>query len=160
QLDGGVVVVDRDQRVAYANRAAGELLDLPAHRMMGMPSEELLRECASLFEDAEAFLAKMAPARMGLKAFAYDLEQERPIARVLRWSGKPIELPDGMGQIFHLTELEQGAIRALSGRYPVVPALASTRPSRPVTARPPAARASNTRATSTRAAGTARAKRK
>jgi PAS domain-containing protein len=160
QLDEGVVVIDRDQRVVYANRAAGDLLDLPAHRMMGMPREELLRDCAGLFEDSEAFLAKMAPARMGLKAFTCDLEQERPIVRLVRWSTKPIELPDGMGQLFSLIELEQRSVRPVSGRYTVVPALASTRPSRPVTACPPAARASNTRATGTRATGTVRAKRK
>jgi PAS domain-containing protein len=160
QLDGGVLVIDREQRVAYANRAAGELLDLPAHRMMGMPRVELLRECAVLFEDPEAFLAKMSPVRIDLKTFTCDLEQERPVVRLVRWSVKPIELPDGLGQLFHLMELEQRAVRPVSGRYSVVPALASTRPAHPVTSRPPSARASNTRASAARATGTGRAKRK
>jgi PAS domain-containing protein len=163
QLDGGVIVIDKDQRVAYANRAAGELLDLPAHRMMGMPRDELLRECATLVDDPETFLAKMSPARVGLTALAFDLEHERPLARRVRWIAKPIELPDGMGQLFNLMDLEQGTVRPASGRYAVVPALASTRPARPVTTRPPTARASNTRAATTRATATGtngRAKRK
>jgi PAS domain-containing protein len=159
QLDGGVVVVDRSHRVVYANRAAGELLDLPAHRMTGMSRDDLLKECAGLFDEPDAFLAKMAPARLGLKAFTCDLEQDRPVVRLVRWSAKPVELPEGMGQLFTLTELVQQSLRPVSGRYSVVPAIASTRPPRPVTARPPAARTSATRAANARAA-TARAKRK
>jgi PAS domain-containing protein len=161
QLDGGVVVVGREHRVVYANRAAGELLDLPAHRMTGMSRDDFLKECAGLFDEPDAFLAKMAPARMGLKAFTCDLEQERPVVRLVRWSAKPIELPDGMGQLFMLTELVQQSVRPVSGRYSVVPAIASTRPPRAVAAAcPPASRTSATRAASTRASASGRAKRK
>jgi PAS domain-containing protein len=156
QLDGGVIVVDREGRVVYANRAAGELLDLPAHRMMGMPRHELLRECAGLFDDAEGFLAKVASANSGLKAFSHEFEHERPTARLVRWSAKPIELPDGMGQLFALQELDQRVLHPVSGRYSVVPPIASTRPSRPVSTQPAPTRA----AAGARAAGTVRGKRK
>src|SRR5262249_5746080 len=78
QLDGGVVVADGKGRVVYANRAAGELLNLPAHRMMGVSREAFLRECAVLYEDSGAFLAKLSSARGGLKALTYEIEQERP----------------------------------------------------------------------------------
>ena len=143
QLDGGVVVVDGKGRVVYANRAAGELLNLPAHRMMGVSREDFLRECAGLYEDSAAFLAKMSSARGGLRALAHDIEQERPPTRLMRWTSKPIELPDGMGELIGLTELEHG--RAASGRFSVVPPISSARPAR---------------AANARAGGTGRAKRK
>jgi PAS domain-containing protein len=145
QLDAGVVVVDGKGRIVHANRAAGELLDLTAHRMMGMSREGFLRECAGLYEDADAFLAKMSSARRSLKALTHEIEQERPVTRLVRWASKPIDLPDGMGELITLTELEHHAVSAVSGRYSVVPPVASPRPAR---------------AANARAAATGRAKRK
>jgi PAS domain-containing protein len=130
QLEGGVVVVDHERRVVYANRAACELMDVPAHRAMDMSRDEFLRECAGLFEDSAGFLSKFSAAAGVLKAFTCEVEQERPVPRLVRWSVKPIELPDGVGQLFSLAGIDQPAGRAVSGRYSVVPPIASTRPAR------------------------------
>jgi PAS domain-containing protein len=131
QLDVGIIVVSRERCVAYANRAAGEMLDLTAHRMAGMSRDDLLKECSTLVDEPEGFLTKLAPVRVDLKAFTCEIEHERPTPRLVKWSVKPIELPDGMGQLIMLTELHLIATRAVSGRYSVVPPLASTRPARP-----------------------------
>jgi PAS domain-containing protein len=135
QLDGGIIVIDREQRVVFVNRAAGELLDVSAHRMTGISRDELLRECSTIAEDPEGFLTKISPIRIGLKAFTCEIELERPVQRFIRWSVKPIELPEGMGQLVTVAEVESPVARAVSGRYSVVPPLASTRPSRAASAR-------------------------
>src|SRR5262249_41573339 len=113
QLDGGIVVVDRENRITYANRAAGDFLDMPAHRMTGVQRADFVRDAAALFFDSEGFTAKMSSARSGLKAFSCELEQERPVQRLVKWSVKPIELPDGMGQLISIVEIDQGQGRAL-----------------------------------------------
>jgi PAS domain-containing protein len=138
QLDGGVIVVDRANRIAYANRAAGDFLDMPAHRMTGVLRDDFVRDSAPLFFDHEGFAAKMSAARSALKVFAYEFEQERPSQRLVRWSVKPIELPDGMGQLISIVELDQGQGRALSGRYSVIPPIATTRPTRAPASQPTA----------------------
>jgi PAS domain-containing protein len=138
QLDQGVIVVDREHRIAYANRAAGDFLDVQAHRITGVLRDDVLQDSAALFDDHDAFVAKMSAARSGLKAFSCEFEQLRPVQRLVEWSVKPIELPDGMGQLITIAQREQHAARAVSGRYPVVPALASGRPARAATARPAA----------------------
>ena len=102
---------------------------------MGMSREGFLRECAGLYEDADAFLAKMSSARGSLKALTPEIEQERPVTRLVRWASKPIDLPDGMGELITLTELEHHAVSAVSGRYSVVPPIASPRPARAANAR-------------------------
>jgi PAS domain-containing protein len=130
ELRSKVVVVDHDRRVVYANRAACELMDVPAHRAMVMSRDEFLRECAGLFEDSVGFLSKFSATAGVLKAFTCEVEQERPVSRLVRWSVKPIELPDGVGQLFSLAGIDQPAGRAVSGRYSVVPPIASTRPGR------------------------------
>lgn len=131
QLDTGVIIVDHEHRIAYANAAMAELLDMTAVRMIGSPRDEVLREGASLYDDAEPFLAKLSSTRTGLKAFSCELEQGRSLSRRVRWSVKPVELPDGIGQIITLVELERNASQS-SGRYSVVPPLVSvpTRPAR------------------------------
>jgi PAS domain-containing protein len=140
QLDEGLIVVDREHRIVYANRAAGDFLDVQAHRITGVVRDDVLRDAAALFDDHDGFLAKMSAMRTGFKAFTCEFEQERPVQRIVRWSVKPIELPDGMGQIITIVESDHPQARAASGRYPVVPPLATTRPARAATARPAAGR--------------------
>jgi PAS domain-containing protein len=133
QVDEGIVVVDHDRRVVYANRAASELLDMPAHLAVTMKRDEFLLECAPLFEDKDEFLRKMSDELGILKTFTCDVEQERPVSRLVRWSVKPVELPHGAGQRFALSAIDPPSARAVSGRYSVVPPIASTRPVRAAT---------------------------
>jgi PAS domain-containing protein len=150
QLDGGVVVIGGEDRVLYANRVAGELLDLPAHRMAGMKWDDFLQECGGVFDEPEAFMSKMAGSRAPQRATAHEFEHDKPMSRMVRWSVKPIELPGGMGQLIALTEMDQPTARAASGRFSVVPQAPAPRSSRAV----------NARSAPTRAAANGRAKRK
>jgi diguanylate cyclase (GGDEF)-like protein/PAS domain S-box-containing protein len=81
-LPEGIVLFDPAFRCVYANRAIGELLDLPVKDIAGWNPDDATRRVAELARDPDAARVEMKRAReLGVSA---TLDLVRPRARVLR----------------------------------------------------------------------------
>jgi len=97
-LDHGVMLVDADDSIVYANPALAEVFDTPLAATIGTRRADYLRAHAGRFDDPDRFLRAVEVDRAGPDQSA-DFEISRPRRQVLRWMGSPVSLPDGLGQL-------------------------------------------------------------
>ena len=97
-LDHGVMLVDSDGRIVYANAVLAEVFDTSLAATLGTRRADYLRAHADRFDDAERFLRTVEGERPEPDQTA-DFEISRPRRQVLRWIGSPVSLPDGVGQL-------------------------------------------------------------
>jgi two-component system cell cycle response regulator len=96
-IDSGVVLMDSDDRIVFANDAlssmAGEQNDSP----LGASRSSFITRLSPHFKDPTQALATLQGDRQRSSATRAELEMVRPIRRVLRWMGQPVPLPAGNG---------------------------------------------------------------
>jgi diguanylate cyclase (GGDEF)-like protein/PAS domain S-box-containing protein len=95
----GVVVLDANHRVLYANRAYAELLDFELATLVGSTRESFIAHVAPLMESPEAFATRIAQAGPGPAGASDDFVMVRPRRRHLRRTIAPLDLPEGAGHI-------------------------------------------------------------
>lgn len=104
-LDSGVILMDPQRRVVYANAAACALLDAPPSRLAGMTREELVGLACSLVDNLDDFVRRIRIAPTGPYVGRADFVFARPVRRAIRWIGRPVLLPSGIGQLTLLSDV-------------------------------------------------------
>ncbi|MBI2920236.1 MAG: diguanylate cyclase [Planctomycetes bacterium] len=104
-LDTGLIFFDSSRRIVHTNEAAEEMLGIGASSLRSMTRDELLAHTAALAAEPDDFLRRVRAPEGGPFTECAELELARPRRRVLRWSGRPLELPSGLGHLTALTEM-------------------------------------------------------
>jgi diguanylate cyclase (GGDEF)-like protein/PAS domain S-box-containing protein len=97
----GVVVLDSEYRLIFANSAYAELLGLDPEKLRTgvFGRAELLEHLGSLAVDRARFVELMERSRGSAEDDTFELELARPVRRFLRRRTKRFELPDGPGHL-------------------------------------------------------------
>lgn len=98
-IDEAVLLFDHTGRIRFANTTLAQLSGLPVSQCLGLTRGEWLRRHLSHFENPTEFLALLRADEPIPLSHGADFVVQRPRYRVLRWKGRPIELPDGHGQL-------------------------------------------------------------
>lgn len=92
-LDAGVLVMTcDDRRILYANSKLGELAGIPAGEIVGMTRSQWIEHCRTLFDDPADFMAKLKVLPEGPYLAREELVVQRPLARNIRWTAKPLQV--------------------------------------------------------------------
>jgi diguanylate cyclase (GGDEF)-like protein/PAS domain S-box-containing protein len=90
-VDDGVMLVDADRRIVFANRSSGAMFGLPKEQLEGMTQEQFFGHVAGLVDDAAAFIDSL----VGRKHLVEDYVLARPRRRILQRAEAPVSLPTG-----------------------------------------------------------------
>jgi diguanylate cyclase (GGDEF)-like protein/PAS domain S-box-containing protein len=93
----GVVVLDRDRRVLYANRAYAELLGLERSTLLASTREDFFRHMTPLVADPDAFRRSIDEQHPTAEGTTLEVTLVRPRLKHLRRTIAPLALPDGPG---------------------------------------------------------------
>ncbi|HUJ26818.1 MAG TPA: diguanylate cyclase [Myxococcales bacterium] len=104
-IDNGVFLLDQDRKVVFANQALADLFAVAPDSLVGRTRDELLHEAAQLSSDPDEFLRRLRTPEAGPFALRGEFEMERPRRRYVRWTAKPVQLPDGIGHLMVLTDV-------------------------------------------------------
>jgi diguanylate cyclase (GGDEF)-like protein len=98
-ISNGVLLSDGAGRIALANDALGEILGAPLREVVARPRKDFLAQQAEHVEPREAWLQAL---RAGHSERQAPLEFEvaaMPAPRIVRWSSRPVALPEGPGHV-------------------------------------------------------------
>jgi two-component system cell cycle response regulator len=98
-IDSGVMLLDRDRRIVFANGALEQLFRIDKADVIGLDRQQFLDRCAGLFDDFEAARRRLTPEEASGQELADELPLDHPRRRIVRWSSKVIPLPDGDGRL-------------------------------------------------------------
>jgi two-component system cell cycle response regulator len=98
-IDSGVMLLDRDRRIVFANPALEQMFRLGKAEAIGLDRQQFLDRCAGLFDDFEAARRRLTPDEPSGQELADELPIDHPRPRVVRWSSKVVPLPDGDGRL-------------------------------------------------------------
>lgn len=104
-LESGIVLMDAQRRVVYANPAACEILGTPASALLGLTREGVVGRACALVSCVDDFLRLVRVAPSGPYVGRAEIAFARPAPRVVRWVGRPVLLPSGLGQLTLLTDV-------------------------------------------------------
>jgi len=97
-IDSGVMLVDSDGHVVFANAILEGLLDRPAGALVGLKREEVMRAMVQRFDDTSAFARALTPPDgIAVAPLMAEWEMQRPRRRVIRWSAHRVALGEGWG---------------------------------------------------------------
>jgi two-component system cell cycle response regulator len=97
-IDSGVMLVDSEGRVVFANAILEGLLDRPAGALMGLSREEVMRAMIQRFDDSSTFVRALTPPEgIAVAPLMAEWEMQRPRRRVIRWSAHRVALGEGWG---------------------------------------------------------------
>ena len=99
QLEAGVILYDESRHVRYANGAVGELLGVSPDSLLGQPRTWVCERISELGALPERLRHLQHVHEEGPFVAREELELARPTRRVLRWSARPVRLPDGVVQL-------------------------------------------------------------
>ncbi|HWA74511.1 MAG TPA: diguanylate cyclase [Polyangiaceae bacterium] len=95
----GVVVLDANHTVVYANRAYAELLAFDPDKLVGSGRPEFLAHVAPMMADPAEFTARIEQPSPGPLGASDEFTLLRPKKRHVRRTIAPLQLPDGPGHI-------------------------------------------------------------
>ncbi len=104
-IDDGVYLLDPARRVAFVNRTLATWLGREPEALQSASSEQLLQQCARLFDDPAGFIRRVRVPDTGPFLLREELVMQRPERRVVRWVTKPVQLPDGIGHLGVITDI-------------------------------------------------------
>ncbi|APR86962.1 Serine/threonine protein kinase [Minicystis rosea] len=104
-LDSAVLLLGADRRVVFANEALAALAGSPVASILGQSRDAFIAQLGSIFEDPAEYARRMRVPPEGPFAGREDFVAARPSRRVIRWSAKPVDMKDGVGQLETYTEL-------------------------------------------------------
>jgi diguanylate cyclase (GGDEF)-like protein len=93
EVDSGILLFDGG-RVRFANRTATSLLGFQPDALTDWSIEEFLVAVANLFDDPSTFRRRLHLPVEGPFALREQLEQQRPIRRVVRWVWRTVAQPE------------------------------------------------------------------
>ncbi len=108
-LETGILLMDEDRKVLYANPALATMLGLRQADLFALSGQDLRRHIASLRDDPEELHGELQPLYEGPFVAIADISLSRPVWRVLRWESKPVELPVGIAQLELYTDITDRA---------------------------------------------------
>jgi diguanylate cyclase (GGDEF)-like protein len=125
EVDTGVVLFDGARRVSFANHTAATMLGLVLEELRGLTLAEFFDRAAAVFDDPPEFRRRLHIPQGGAFALREQLEQQRPVRRVLRWVVRPVvESASASAAILMLTDVTAevdlaSAREALTGADPL-----------------------------------------
>ena len=97
-IDSGVMLVDSEGHVVFANAILEGLLDRPAGALVGLQREEVMRAMVQRFDDTATFARALTPPDgIPVAPLMAEWEMQRPRRRVIRWSAQRVALGEGWG---------------------------------------------------------------
>lgn len=116
-LEIGILLMDEERRILYANPALAEMVDLSQRDLMALTGPELTRHLASLAELPDEIYRQRYTLNEGpfLARALFDLA--RPRWRALRWESKPVEIVSGLAQLEVFTDMTE-SVNTVSMRAP------------------------------------------
>jgi two-component system cell cycle response regulator len=96
-IDSGVVLMDSDDRIVFANDAAALMANGDPQSTLGASRANFINQLAPHFKDPAHFIATVSGPRGPESATRAEVEVLHPTRRVLRWMGQPVPLKEGNG---------------------------------------------------------------
>jgi diguanylate cyclase (GGDEF)-like protein/PAS domain S-box-containing protein len=104
-IDNGIVLLDQNRRVVFCNQAAADMYSRTIDSLIGLHSDEVMKDAAPLMADPEDFLRRVRQPETGAYAARGEFELEKPRRRFIRWTAKPVPIDGGIGQLGVLTDV-------------------------------------------------------
>jgi CheY-like chemotaxis protein len=104
-LDSAVLLLDEARTIVFVNEALAALASAPPEALLGKTRGAFVGMLAPIFDDPADYVRRVRVLDDGPFAGREDFVASRPSRRVLRWSAKPVEMKDGLGQLETYTEL-------------------------------------------------------
>ena len=98
-LDCAVLLLDGSRRVVFANQTLADLAGVPVDALLGKPRDAFVALFAPIFDDPADYRRRIDVLPAGPYAGREDFGAKGPARRILRWSAKPVEMKDGIGQL-------------------------------------------------------------
>lgn len=98
-VESGILVLDSERRILLANQALSSMFSVPHAEILKLTREDFILRASAQCTDRVEFLRKMRVLPDGPFSGRELFEMIRPVRRVVRWIGKPIRLPGGVGQL-------------------------------------------------------------
>lgn len=95
----GVVVLDSQKRVLYANRAYASLLDFEQDDLLGMTADHFVEQMSTRVEDPAGFRELILSPPAGPDSSTTELTLVRPRRRHVRRTVARLDLPEGTGHV-------------------------------------------------------------
>lgn len=106
-LDVGVILFNANRTVVLANPAIRTLFGVAPHAIFGKTRDETTGALATSFAFPEEDLQRLQVSTTGPWLLDERIILSRPDARVVRWLGRPVLLPDGIGQMITMSTISQ-----------------------------------------------------
>ncbi len=103
-LDTALLLLGPDRRVMFANQTLADLAGVLVESLIGLSRESATRCLAPAFADASDYLRRVRAPPEGPFAAREDFIAQTS-RKTIRWSAKPIEMSDGVGELESYTEL-------------------------------------------------------
>lgn len=104
-LEAAVILLGSDRRVVLANAAVAALFGVDARTLHGKTRDEVVELLSVAFARAREDRDRLQVAATGPWVLREDIELQSPSERIVRWVGKPVLLPDGVGQLVTVTDI-------------------------------------------------------
>jgi diguanylate cyclase (GGDEF)-like protein len=98
-IDTGVLLVDHRSMIVFANEALSEMSGIPIEIITSMNLREWVQQNCNVFDDPREFLDKIRVLPDGPFSACEEFEIQRPRRRFIRWTARPVLLPDGVGHL-------------------------------------------------------------
>ncbi|MEY4510399.1 MAG: hypothetical protein RLZZ450_2521 [Pseudomonadota bacterium] len=120
QLEPGIMLMDLERKITYANRALCALFGLGAGELVGWTHLSLAHRLAASSETPDDLLRRLELHREGPFVLREELELDTPTKRVLRYVAKPIRLPHGIAQLGTFTDVTAEVVHRKANHMPVM----------------------------------------
>jgi PAS domain-containing protein/CheY-like chemotaxis protein len=105
QLEAGIMLIDAERKIRYANPAMCALVSLPTGELTGWTQLSLMHRLAAFSEFPDDLLRQVRLHPEGPFVLRAELSLDVPTRRVLRYLAKPIRLPQGIVQLGVCTDV-------------------------------------------------------
>lgn len=98
-IDSGVVLLDQELKVVFANSAFERIIPGEGGTRIGSDQCALLDRVAALSDDAGTIRDRLSPDHAINAEISEELELARPSRRTVRWTSKVVPLAEGVGRL-------------------------------------------------------------
>lgn len=120
QLEPGIMLMDLERKITYANRALCALFGLGRGELDGWTHLSLAHRLAASSETPDDLLRRLELYREGPFVLREELELDLPQKRVLRYLAKPVRLPHGIAQLGTFTDVTAEVALRRQNHVPVM----------------------------------------
>jgi GAF domain-containing protein len=105
-IGSGVVMMDGERRIFFANQTAADMFGLPLDRLLQMTRDDFVLTLSAKTDRPADLARKMHVLPRGPFSAQEEFSLAEPGPRRIRWSSRPVSLAGGTGQIDLFTDLE------------------------------------------------------